>query len=207
MQKAEEKSLRNGVSGDMECLQVTVDIDMDSWCFGTLGLGLLCQINNPNKNRKTKWVPNPNCLLGGECCATAVLSSQDDFKSTRSRLQEIVEDAGHIIILYPKFHCEFNWIEYYWGRCKYFTRKNCNYSLSGKRLECSTCTWVAACSLYLALGLREVVPQALESVKGSLICKERTQRILKAYREEAVFGDAAYKQQVYRSRRHVHNLG
>ena len=38
---------------------------------------------------------------------------------------------------------------------------------------------VAACSLYLALGLRGVVPQALESVKGSLLSMfwERTQRI------------------------------
>ena len=137
----------------MVCLQVTVDIDMDSWCSETLGLGLQCQIDNTHKNQKTKWVPNSNCLLGGECCATTVLSSQDDFKSTRSRLQEIVEDTGHIFILYPKFHCELNWIDY-WGHCKYFT---CNYSLSGKRLECFTCTWVAACSLYLALGLREVV--------------------------------------------------
>ena len=51
----------------------------------------------------------------------------------------------------------------------------------------------------------QVVPQALESVKGSLICKfwERTQRILKAHREGAVFGDEAYKQQVYKSHRHV----
>ena len=41
--------------------------------------------------------------------------------------------------------------------------------------------------------MREVVPQALESVKGSLIYKywERIQRIFQAYREEgAVFEDA-----------------
>jgi hypothetical protein len=48
----------------------------------------------------------------------------------RSRLQEIVEEAGHIFLLYPKFHCELNWIEYYWGRCKHFTRKHCNYTLA-----------------------------------------------------------------------------
>ena len=47
--------------------------------------------------------------------------------SARSRLQEIVEEAGHIFLLYPKFHCELNWVEYYWGRCKHFTRKHCNY--------------------------------------------------------------------------------
>ena len=50
----------------------------------------------------------PNFLLGGECGATAVSSVQGDFKSSRSRLQEIVEDAGHIFIFYLKFYCEIN---------------------------------------------------------------------------------------------------
>ena len=54
----------------------------------------------------------PNFRRG--MCATAVLPAQEDFKSTRSRLQEIFEDAGHIFILYPKFHCELNWRGYYW---------------------------------------------------------------------------------------------
>ena len=49
-------------------------------------------------------------------------------------------------------------------------------------------------------GLQEVIPQALESIEGSLICKfwERSQRILKAYGWGAV-GDEAYKQQVFKS--------
>ena len=47
-------------------------------------------------------------------------------------MQEIVEDAGHIFIFYLKVHCELNWIEYYWGRCKYFARKHCNYTLPGQ---------------------------------------------------------------------------
>ena len=53
--------------------------------------------------------------------------------------------------------------------------------------------------------MREVVPQALGSVNGSLICKywERTQRMLQAYREGAIFGDADYRQKVYRSHRRV----
>ena len=32
---------------------------------------------------------------------------------------------------YPKLHRELNWIEYFWGRCKNFTRKHYNYTLVG----------------------------------------------------------------------------
>ena len=98
-----------------------------------MGLSLHCRIDNPEPSRKTKHVSNPQCLLGGgECCATAIRSAQDDSQSTRSGLQEKVEGAGHIFPLYPKFHCELNWIEYYWGNCKHFARKHCNYTLAGK---------------------------------------------------------------------------
>ena len=34
--------------------------------------------------------------------------------------------AGHAIIFLPKFHCEFNWIERYWG-----CAKSCDYSFKG----------------------------------------------------------------------------
>ena len=95
------------------------------------GLYLQCQIDNPITHQKSKRVSNPECILGGDCCAVAILPAQEDFRSARSRLQEIIEEAGQIFLLYPKFHCELNWIEYYWGCCKYFTRKHCNYTLAG----------------------------------------------------------------------------
>ncbi|KAA8893418.1 hypothetical protein FN846DRAFT_914062 [Sphaerosporella brunnea] len=81
--------------------------------------------------------------------------------SQRSRIEEIFEDAGHLVMFYPKFHCELNWIEYYWGAYKHYARKHCNYTLPG---------------------LIEAVPEALESVKPSLIFKywRRTQRIIQA---------------------------
>ena len=92
------------------------------------GLYLQYQIDNPNKHQKSKRVSNPECLLGGDYCAVAILSAQEDFRSARSRLQEIVEEAGRIFLLYPRFHCELDWIEYYWGHCKC---KHCNYTLAG----------------------------------------------------------------------------
>ena len=63
---------------------------------------------DPNSYQKTKRIPNLKCLLGGECCTTALLSAQEDFKSIRSRLQETIEGAGRIFILYPTSHCELN---------------------------------------------------------------------------------------------------
>ena len=36
--------------------------------------------------------------------------------------------AGHIFTLYPKFHCECNFIERYWGAAKRTARQKCEYS-------------------------------------------------------------------------------
>ena len=46
--------------------------------------------------------------------------------------QEIVEDADHISLLYPKLYCGLNCIEHYWSSCKHFARKHCTYTLAGK---------------------------------------------------------------------------
>jgi len=85
------------------------------------GLLAQCKIENSNKAAKSKRIDNPECLVprdeGQElsCCVRAILSSQADFKATRSQIEKIIEEAGHLVIFYPKFHPELNWIEYYWG--------------------------------------------------------------------------------------------
>jgi hypothetical protein len=33
-------------------------------------------------------------------------------------LQELYEDAGHLCLYYPKYHCELNFTEQYWGNAK-----------------------------------------------------------------------------------------
>jgi hypothetical protein len=166
---------------------------------------LQCSMPNPNHSQKTKRVKNPACAEGApgrNCCATAILSAQPDFKAQRSRLEEAVEGAGHIALFYPKYHCEMNWIEYYWGACKKYARRHCTYTLPGISSPASPAIQT---NLFALTGLRQVVPKALESVKPSLIFKywRRTQRIIQAYREGAVFGDKQYKERVYTSHRRV----
>ena len=57
--------------------------------------------------------PGCNPSLNGDCCARAVMSKQPDFQGQRGRLREEVEATGHLVIFYPKFHCELNFIERY----------------------------------------------------------------------------------------------
>jgi hypothetical protein len=63
-----------------------------------------------------------------DCCATRILANQPDFKEQRSLVQEVIENAGHICIFLPKFHCELNFIEYFWGAVKRYLREHCDYS-------------------------------------------------------------------------------
>ena len=46
----------------------------------------------------------------------------------RSLLEIVITARGHECIFYPKFHCELNYIEFFWGAVKRYTRENCNYS-------------------------------------------------------------------------------
>lgn len=52
-----------------------------------------------------------------------LLSKQDDFVNQVSMLETLIETAGHECIFLPKFHCELNPIEMYWGWIKYRYRQ------------------------------------------------------------------------------------
>jgi hypothetical protein len=53
-----------------------------------------------------------------DCCCRRLLFSQPDFVNHRSQLQELIESRGHLCDFYPKYHCELNFIEQYWGAAK-----------------------------------------------------------------------------------------
>ena len=57
------------------------------------------------------------------CCMRRIISLQKDFVTEKPKLQTIIEEAGHKCYFLPKFHCELNPIEMYWGWvkiCMYF---------------------------------------------------------------------------------------
>jgi len=53
------------------------------------------------------------------CCMQCVLTLQEDFPTERPLVQLLIEDAGHICLFLPRFHCELNPIEMLWGYGKY----------------------------------------------------------------------------------------
>jgi hypothetical protein len=54
-----------------------------------------------------------------DCCCQHFLFYQPDFMAQKSELKEFITVQGHVCDFYPKFHCELNFIEQYWGAVKY----------------------------------------------------------------------------------------
>jgi hypothetical protein len=63
-----------------------------------------------------------------DCCNKQILEHQPDFQHQKSLVQEVIERAGHLCIFLPKFHCELNFIEFFWGVVKKYLRENCDYT-------------------------------------------------------------------------------
>ncbi|KIJ50612.1 hypothetical protein M422DRAFT_159206 [Sphaerobolus stellatus SS14] len=64
--------------------------------------------------------PGFKCQKGStNCCCRRILFTQPDFQSQKSQLEEYITSQNHICDFYPKFHCELNFIEQYWGGAKW----------------------------------------------------------------------------------------
>ena len=58
----------------------------------------------------------PDCI---DCCCQRLLFTQPDFILQKSQLEEFVTSHGHICDFCPKYCCELNFIEQYWGAVKF----------------------------------------------------------------------------------------
>ena len=64
------------------------------------------------------------CVAGKTNCCCRLLFSQPDFENQKSHLEEYITSRGHICDFYPKYHCELNFIEQYWGAAKLIYRSS-----------------------------------------------------------------------------------
>ncbi|CAK9106275.1 DDE_3 domain-containing protein [Durusdinium trenchii] len=62
------------------------------------------------------------------CCVTRLLAHQPDFSDQGPEISEIVNEAGCVAHLLPKYHCELNPIEMAWAMLKTFVRKHLDRS-------------------------------------------------------------------------------
>ena len=65
------------------------------------------------------------------CCAKCILDLQPNFQEQKSLVHETIEAAGHLCIMLPKYHCELNFIEFFWGAMKRYLHEHCDYTFSG----------------------------------------------------------------------------
>ena len=118
------------------------------------------------------------------CCAKWILERQPDFRAQTSLVQEVIEAAGHICLILPKFHCELNFIEYFWGAVKRWLREHCDYTFKT---------------------LQQNMPVALASVDKLLIRKwqNRMFRWVDAYKDGLTSKDAQMCVQAFSSRKYT----
>lgn len=67
--------------------------------------------------------------------ARLLLSKQPDFieASQKTCVKLLVEERGHCLDYYPKYHCELNWIERVWSNVKAKLRIHCDYTFQTLR--------------------------------------------------------------------------
>ena len=123
------------------------------------------------------------CKKGKTCCAFRILEGQPDFMNEVSLLETTIRGLGHECIFYPKFHCEFNFIEFFWAAVKRYTRAHCDYSF---------------------LKLETTVREGLDSVSLQTIRRfsMRSKRWMISYRDGGMGTvERAFAEKMYRSHR------
>ena len=62
------------------------------------------------------------------CFNKCILEQQPDFCEQESLAHERIKAAGHVYLFLLKFHCELNFIEFFWDMVKKYLCDNCDYT-------------------------------------------------------------------------------
>ena len=112
------------------------------------------------------------------------MSSQiSHFGEQKPLVQEVIESAGHLCIFLPKYHCELNFIEFFWGAVKRYLRKNCDYTFET---------------------LKTNLPKAMDAVHLSTIrlWEHRMHRWIEVYRSGLEMKEAQSKVKEFSSKKY-----
>ena len=77
------------------------------------------------------------------CCVKRLLFVPEDYKAQKCEVEESITNLAnnkhHIMMCYPKYHCELNNILHFWCSAKKLACENCNYTLNHlqQRIPCS----------------------------------------------------------------------
>ena len=97
------------------------------------------------------------------------MRQQPDFKGEINILEQLVKDRGHTTWFLPKFHCELNWAELYWGTFKHFVRSQVN----GKWGSMTNALWQSygegKCPLVLSRRFARKVRELLDLYQFNLV--------------------------------------
>ena len=109
--------------------------------------------------------------------ARKLLSEQHDFSEQWKWLKDIFLQARFSIDFYLKYHCEFNYIEMFWGATKKWSRGNCAFNFNNHI---------------------QLVPKALDCVSVSKIMKfaRKSYRYMDAYRVKDSKGNSLTCRQI-----------
>lgn len=155
----------------------------------------------PQSSNLLAQCENFKCEAGRtDCCCRRLLFTQPDFVNQRSQLEEFVTSRGHICDFYPKYHCELNFIEQYWGAVKFryrgFGTRPSNVDEMEKRvLECLDDIPILQIRRFVTL-LNSAKQAHIESRYAN-----RSARYIDAYSKGLTGADAIWANRKYRGHR------
>ena len=113
----------------------------------------------------------PDCDADAtDCCAKRILDLQPDFQEQKSLVHETIEAAGHLCIMLPKYHCELNFIEFFWGAIKEISPWTLRLHLLWSPKKYSWCHGLNWCAYYSEVGALD------DTMDGCLLRREGHQR-------------------------------